>query len=78
MEKMKKSMIVAGLLLAIALMGFTSCEKSDDPASNEIEGEYYGSFSVSSALKTAPWGNQDENQGTAVVNMTGNMQIEVH
>ena len=78
MKKMKKSVITAGLTLAVLLMGFTSCEKSDDPASIEIEGEYIGSFSISSSLKSTPAGNLDEDPGTAVVSMMGDMQIEVH
>lgn len=78
MKKMKKSMIAAGLTLAVLLMGFTSCEKSDDPVSNEIEGEYIGSFSISSSLKSTPAGNLDKDQGTAVVSMMGENQIEVH
>jgi len=78
MKKMKKSVITAGLTLAVVLMGFTSCEKSDDPASIEIEGEYIGSFSSSSSLKSTSAGNLDEDPGTAVVSMMGDMQIEVH
>lgn len=78
MKKLKKSAFAAGLTLAILLMGFTSCEKSEDPLSNEIEGEYIGSFSVSSTLKSAPSGKLEEDHGTAVVSMMGENQIEVH
>ena len=52
MKKMKKSVLAAGLTLAVLLMGFTSCEKSDDPGSVDIEGEYIGSFSISNSLKS--------------------------
>lgn len=78
MRKMRKNVIAAGLTLAVLLMGFTSCEKSEDPLSNEIAGEYIGSFSISGSLKPAPLGNLDENHGTAVVSMMGDSQIEVH
>ncbi len=37
MEMMKKRMIVAGAILVVAVMGFTSCEKSDDPDVNTIK-----------------------------------------
>ena len=78
MKKTKKSMIVAGLILAVVLMGFTSCEKSDDLSVNDIEGEYIGSFSVSSSLKSAQVDGAYADQGTAEVSMMGNNQIEVH
>ena len=78
MKKMKKSVIAAGLTLAVLLMGFNSCEKSDDPASNEIEGTYIGSFSISNPLKSALLGGLDEHHDTAVVSMMGDKQIEVH
>ena len=75
---MIKKMIVAGLILAVVMMGFTSCEKSDDLTVNEIEGEYIGSFSVSSTLKSALLDGADEDHGTADVSMMGDNQIEVH
>lgn len=77
MKKMKKSMIIAGLILAVVLMGFTSCEKTDDLSVNGIEGEYNGSFSVSSSLKSVQFDGA-EDHGTAVVSMMGDNQIEVH
>ncbi len=78
MKMMKKSMIVAGLILAVVLMGFNSCEKSDDLATDEIEGTYIGTFSVSSLLKSAPSDGVDADHGTAEINMMGDNQIEVH
>lgn len=78
MKKKKRSMIMAGLALAVVLMGFTSCEKSDDLAIDEIEGTYKGAFSVSSLLKSAPSGGLDEDHGTAEISMMGDNQIEVH
>lgn len=78
MNKMKKSMIVAGIMLAVVLMGFTSCEKSENLSNNGIEGEYIGAFSVSNLLKSAPLNGVNEAHGTAEVSMTGDGQIEVH
>ena len=78
MKKMKKSMITAGLALAVMMMGFTSCDKSDDPAVNEIEGIYIGSFSVSASLKSTPFGGLDDHHDTAVVSKMGEMQFELH
>lgn len=74
----KVSVFAAGLMLAVLLMGFTSCEKSDDPATEEIEGVYVGSFSVSGSLKSALSGGLDKDHDTAVVSMLGDMQIELH
>ena len=72
-------MISAGLILAVVLMGFTSCEKSEDLLSvNGIEGEYIGSFSVSSSLKSAQADRGDEDHGTADIIMMGDNQIQVH
>ncbi len=71
-------MIVAGLILAVVLMGFTSCEKSDDLSVNDIEGKYIGSFSVSGSLKSAPTDGAVTDHGTAEINMMGDNQIEVH
>ena len=75
---MKKRMIVAGAILVVAVMGFTSCEKSDDPDVNTIEGVYEGTFSVSGSLKAALLNGSKGDQGSAVVSMMGNNQIEVH
>ena len=77
-EKMKKRMIVAGAILVVAVMGFTSCEKSDDPDVNTIEGVYEGTFSVSSSLKTTQFDGGESNHGTAEISMMGGNQIEVH
>ena len=75
---MKKSMIIAGLLLAVILMGFTSCEKTEDPQTIGIEGTYTGSFSLSSSLKSAQLDGANDGHGTADVSMMGDNQIEVH
>jgi len=71
-------MIVAGAILAIVVIGFTSCEKTDDIEVNDIEGVYEGTFSVSNSLKAAPFDGGDGDHGTAEVSMMGNNQIEVH
>jgi hypothetical protein len=63
MKIMKKRMIVAGAILAVAVMGFTSCEKSDDPDVNTIEGVYEGAFSVSGSLKAALLNGSKGDQG---------------
>jgi hypothetical protein len=78
MKKMKKNVFVAGLPLAVLLMGFTSCEKSDDFSPNDIEGTYVGSFSISNSLKTTSVVGLDEDHGIAVVSMMEDKQIEVH
>jgi hypothetical protein len=78
MKKMRKSMIAAGLTLAVLLMGFTSCEKSNDLDINEIEGVYVGAFSTSSSLKSAPLDGPGGGPGTAEVTMMGDNLIEVH
>jgi hypothetical protein len=78
MKKMKKRMIAAGFMLAAVTMGIISCEKSVDAANKEIEGEYIGSFSISSSLKSAPLDGMQADHGTAVVTLMGDHQIEVH
>lgn len=78
MKKMKKSMIATALMLAVLLLGFTSCEKSEDPSVNEIEGKYIGSLLESSSLKSTQYGSTFEDHTTAVVSMRSNNQIEVH
>ena len=50
---MKKGMIVTVAILAIAVFGLTSCEKSDGLNVKDVEGVYEGTFSVSSSLKAA-------------------------
>jgi len=75
---MKKRMIVVGALLAVVVIGFTSCEKSDDPDVNTIEGVYEGAFSESGSLKAALFDGNEGHHGSAVVSMMGNNQIEVH
>lgn len=75
---MKKNVFAAGLALAALLMGFTSCEKSDEPGSMDIEGEYIGSFSISNSLKSSQAVGVENDHGTAVVSKVGVNQIEVH
>ncbi|TFH26977.1 MAG: hypothetical protein E4H10_05355 [Bacteroidia bacterium] len=78
MRKMRKSMIATGLALAVALTGFTSCEKTGDKTSNGIEGVYIGTFSISNSLKSAPLEDMRVDHGTSVVTLMGDHQIEVH
>lgn len=75
---MKKCMKGAGLMLAVVLMGFTSCEKTDELPNTGIEGEYLGVFSTSSSLKSTQLNVPDQDLGTAEVSMVGDNQIEVH
>lgn len=75
---MKKRMIVAGSILAVVLIGFTSCEKAEDLDVNDIEGIYTGTFSVSGSLKSAPFNSEAGDQGTAEVSLMGDNRIEVH
>ena len=78
MKKMRKSVIAAGLALAVALTGFTSCEKTGDNTSIGIEGVYIGSFSISSSLKSASLESLMADHGTTEVTLMGEHQIEVH
>ena len=75
---MKKRVILAGAILAVALMGFTSCEKTEDLKANDIEGVYEGTFSVSSSLKATSLDASENHHGTAEVSLMGDNQIEVH
>jgi hypothetical protein len=75
---MKKRVILAGAILAVAVVGFTSCEKAEDLNVNGIEGVYEGTFSVSSSLKTASPDARESDHGTAEVSLMGDNQIEVH
>jgi len=75
---MKKRMIVVGAILAVVVMGFTSCEKAENLNENDIEGVYDGTFSVSSSLKAASLDGSEGDHGSAVVSRMGNNQIEVH
>ena len=74
---MKRRVILAGAILAVAVIGFTSCEKAEDLNVNNIEGVYVGTFSVSSSLKAAVFDGGEGNHGTAEISMMGDMQIEV-
>jgi len=79
MRKMKKSTVLAGMILLVGILGFTSCEKTDDDLSiNDIEGEYIGSFSVSNTLKSAWLGGANQDDGTADIDKLGVNQIQVH
>ncbi len=78
MKNSRKMIIVAGFTLAFVMMGFTSCEKSEDPPVNDIEGEYIGSFIASSSLKSTQLDGTYEDHATANVSMRSDMQIEVH
>lgn len=78
MKKMKKNVFVAGVALAALMMGFISCENSDDPGSKDIEGEYVGSFSISNSLKSSQASVVENDHGTAVVSKVSDSQIEVH
>ena len=74
----KKRMIVAGAILAVVLIGFTSCEKSDDLNVNNIEGIYEGTFSVLNSIKAASLKGSEGDPGSAVVSLMGDNQIEAH
>jgi hypothetical protein len=78
MKKMTKRMFVAGLTIAVVWMGFTSCEKTTVPQPNTIDGNYLGSFSISSSLKSSHAGSWVGGPDTAVVTLMGDHQIEVH
>ena len=67
---MKKRMIVVGAVLAVVVIGFTSCEKSEDLNVNDIEGVYEGAFSVSSSLKAASLDASESHHETMNLNLT--------
>lgn len=75
---MKKKMISGVAILALIVIGFTSCEKSEDLNVNDIEGVYEGTFSLSNSLKASSLDGSEDDHGSAVVSMMGNNQIEVH
>ena len=75
---MKKRIIVLRAILAVVVIGITSCEKSDNLSVNDIEGVYDGTFSVSSSLKSASFDDNKGDHGSAEVSKLGNNQIEVH
>ena len=75
---MRKRVMLAGAILAVAVMGFTSCEKAEDLNVNDIEGVYEGTFSASSSLKMASLDASESHHGTAEVSLMGDNQIEVH
>ena len=75
---MKKRMIVAGAILAVVLIGFTACEKTENLDVNDIEGVYEGTFSVSSSLKSASFDGSEGDYGSADVSLMSNNQIQVH
>jgi len=75
---MKKRMIVAGAILAVVLIGFTACEKTENLDVNDIEGVYNGTFSVSSSLKSASFDGSEGDNGSAEVSLLSNNQIQVH
>ena len=64
---MKKRAIVAGAILAVVVIAFTSCEEAEDLNVNDIEGVYDGTFSVSSSLKAASLDGSEGDHGSAVV-----------
>lgn len=75
---MKKRMNVAGAIMAVVLIGFTACEKTENLDVNDIEGVYEGTFSVSSSLKSASFESSEGNYGSAEVSLLSNNQIQVH
>jgi hypothetical protein len=75
---MKKRMIVAGAILAVVLIGFSACEKTENLDVNDIEGVYEGTFSVSSSLKSTSFDGSEGDSGSAEVSLMSNNQIQVH
>jgi hypothetical protein len=75
---MKKRMNVAGAILAVVLIGFTACEKTENLDVNDIEGVYEGTFSVSSSLKSTSFDGSEGDSGSAEVSLMSNNQIQVH
>ena len=74
---MKRRVILAGAILAVAVIGFTSCEKAEDLNVNDIEGVYVGTFSVSSSLKST-LDASESHHGTAEISLMNDTLMEVH
>ena len=64
--------------MAVVLIGFTACEKTENLDVNDIEGVYEGTFSVSSSLKSALFESSEGNYGSAEVSLLSNNQIQIH
>ena len=73
---MKKRVILAGAILAVAVIGLTSCEKAEDLNVNDIEGVYEGTFSASNSLKAAA--PDVDHHGTAEISLMNDSLMEVH
>ena len=78
MKKMKRSLITGSMILAVVMVGFTSCEKSNEIVSDGIEGVYKGTLTIPNSLKSSALDGLENDHGTAEVKMMGDNQIEVH
>ncbi len=72
--KTKRKLFIA---IVVVVLGFTACNKTDDPIDNSIEGTYVGTLTAAE-LKSAPGVMAGNSNATADVTKTGDGQIEVH
>jgi hypothetical protein len=75
---MKNKFFFIGILVVTALGILVSCENSNDPVNENIEGIYSGSFTTSASLKSVIVEGPVMGEGTAEVTMMEDHQIQVH
>ncbi|NOQ24920.1 MAG: hypothetical protein GQ564_06105 [Bacteroidales bacterium] len=66
------------LVTMIVIVFATACEKTEDSTINSIDGNYNGTITIESNLKSNANNNLVNFPANANVTMLGNMQIEVH
>ena len=74
---MKNARVLLMMSVA-ALIGLSSCEKSDDLSDSTFEGTYRGSLTYESSLKSSPVASNGVSEATAEISDLGDGQIEVH
>lgn len=75
---MKKIKLLTGLMMLISILAITSCEKSIDQITGDIEGTYIGSFSKTTLLNSAFIDSNPEDIGIAEVTLLHDNQIQVY
>jgi len=73
-----KNVRVLIMMSVAALIGLSSCEKSDDLSDSTFEGTYRGSLTYESSLKSSPVASNGMSEATAEISDLGDGQIEVH
>ncbi len=73
-----KNVRVLIMMSVAALIGLSSCEKSDDLSDSTFEGTYRGSLTYESSLKSSSVASNGISEATAEISDLGDGQIEVH